>query len=960
MSRALSALLALLLLMAAALPVTADEGKPASGPDAEPPLVVHETAEVVPGEVIVKFRDEAKGPAIARARGLEIAASVGAEGHGLPAVASTGGRPVDQVLGELRADPAVEYAEPSYRVQVLDEGSVAAVSVNDPMTAGQYSLDRMRVRDAWSLSKGGSGIVAVLDTGVQPDHGDLSGRVLPGRDFVNNDWNAADDNGHGTWVAGIIAAKPNSGYGIAGISWTDKILPVKIMNGSGTGSTSALVSGIIWAADNGATVINMSVGGFPYSQAVQDAATYAWNEGVVLVGAAGNNNREEKFYPASMNHVINVSATQPQDEFSHWSSYGSAVDVSAPGSSVLTTNCTAGICPHRAWGSHTYISGTSFAAPNVAGVVALIRAKYPTWTPQQVVDRLYATVDDLGYAGWDKRYGRGRVNAYRALGASVPASPRPAGDGLEANNTLAAARLIPLGTATRPTIYPAGDVDVFAVDVPRAGRLDVRVTGVVDARDWTWRQSSLQIDPIVELYTTSGTLLKRVDAVWQDGTELAQTTVSGPTRILVRIINYFANGSRTAYSITPTYVDTAAPAISGRSPASGATGVSYEAPAVVATFNEPVTGVSASTFVLKSASGAAIASTVTYDASTRRATLKPKVNLAGEAKYTATLTSAVKDATGNALATTSWTFTTGKTAPRIWGDDRYATATALSASTFKAGAPVVYIATGGTFPDALAGGPAARIKGGPILLALSTSIPDATKAELARLKPAQIVVLGGPNAIADRVLTDLRAYTAGSVSRVWGADRYATAAAISAATFSSASVVYVATGENFPDALAAGAVAAAAKAPLLLVRAGSIPAQTAAELARLKPARIVVVGSAGAVSEGVAAALATHATVSRVSGADRYASAAALSAASFAANGPGTVYVATGKVFPDGLTAGPIAGLRNGPLLLVPGTSLPSSVAAELRRLDPTHVVIVGGPQAITDTVRNQIRALWP
>jgi putative cell wall-binding protein len=100
--------------------------------------------------------------------------------------------------------------------------------------------------------------------------------------------------------------------------------------------------------------------------------------------------------------------------------------------------------------------------------------------------------------------------------------------------------------------------------------------------------------------------------------------------------------------------------------------------------------------------------------------------------------------------------------------------------------------------------------------------------------------------------------------------------------------------------------------------------------------------------------------VTRISGADRYSSTAALSAASFAANGPGTVYVATGKVFPDGLTAGPIAGLRNGPLLLVPGTSLPSSVAAELKRLDPTNIVIVGGPEAITDTVRNQIRALWP
>ena len=960
MSRALSTLLAILLLLATALPVAAADAKADPAPHADAPPVVHETGEVVPGEVIVKFRDAAASDDVARARGLDIAAAVGTAGQALPAVASTRGRSVEEVLVELRADPAVEYAEPSYRVQLLDDGAVAAVSVNDPQTAGQYSLDRMRVRDAWSLSKGGSGIVAVLDTGVQADHPDLSGRVLPGRDIVNNDSNAADDNGHGTWVAGIIAAKPNDGYGIAGISWSDKILPVKIMNSSGTGSTSALVSGIIWAADHGATVINMSVGGFPYSQAVQDAATYAWNKGAVLVGAAGNNNREESFYPASLEHVISVSATQPQDEFSHWSSYGPAVDVSAPGSSVLTTNCIASICPHPEWGSHTYISGTSFATPNVAGVVALIRARNPTWTPQQVVDRLFATVDDLGFAGWDNRYGRGRVNAYRALGASVAPSPRPAGDGLETNNTLRAARLIPLGTATRPSIYPAGDADVFAVDVPRAGRLDVRVTGVVDTRDWTWRGSALPVDPIVELYTTGGTLLKRVDAVWQDGTELAQTTVSGPTRILVRITNYFANGSRTAYSITPTYVDTAAPALSGRTPAAGAVGVTYEAPAVVATFNEPVTGVSASTFVLKSASGTAVASTVTYDASRRRATLKPTVHLAGEAKYTATLTSGIKDPSGNALATTSWTFTTGKTAPRIWGADRYATAAALSVSTFKAGVPVVYIATGATYPDALAGGPAARVTGGPILLTTRTTVPDATRAELARLKPARIVVLGGPAVIADEVVGALGSFTTGSVSRLWGDDRYGTAAAISASSFASASVVYVATGQNFPDALAAGAVAAAAKAPLLLVRSDALPWQTKAELERLSPDRIIIVGSTGAVSNGVASRLAEHGTVTRIAGADRYASAAALSAASFPDNGPTTVYVATGRVFPDGLTAGPLAGMRNGPLLLVPTDSLPSIVAAELKRLDPTNVVIVGGPVVVSEAVRNQIRALWP
>ncbi|MDQ2673800.1 MAG: S8 family serine peptidase, partial [Chloroflexota bacterium] len=347
MSRAPSTVLALLLLVAAAVPAAAADDK-AAPPDGDVVPTVSSAGEVVPGEVVVKFRDADAAPTVARARGLTIAESLGAPVKGMPSVLATAGRPVDQVLNELRADPAVEYAEPSYRVQL-----VAAVAVNDPLTAGQYSLDQMRVRDAWSLSKGGSGVVAVLDTGVQANHPDLNGRVLAGYDFVNDDTNAADDNGHGTWVSGIIAAKANDGYGIAGISWTDRILPVKIMSREGTGSTSDLISGIRWAADHGATVINMSVGGFPYTQGVQDAINYAWNKGVVLVGAAGNNNREETFYPASMANVVSVSATQREDEFSHWSSYGPKVDVSAPGSSVQTTNCT--VCTyadHHTWGSH--------------------------------------------------------------------------------------------------------------------------------------------------------------------------------------------------------------------------------------------------------------------------------------------------------------------------------------------------------------------------------------------------------------------------------------------------------------------------------------------------------------------------------------------------------------------------------------------------------------------------------
>ena len=652
MSRALSTILVLLVLLATAVPVAANEDpKPAK---------TDQIGAVVPGEVVVKWRDARRGLELARTRGLEVLAELGAPGNGLPSVVSTAGRPVDAVIAELATDPAVEYAEPNYVVQLADDGAVAAVAVNDPKTAGQYSLDRMRVRDAWSLTKGGSGVIAVLDTGVQASHRDLAGRVLPGYDFVNSDSNAADDNGHGTWVAGIIASNPNDGYGIAGVSWSDKILPVKIMNSSGTGDTSDLTSGIVWAANHGATVINMSVGGFPASQYVQDAVNFAWNKGVVLVGAAGNNNREEAFYPASLANVVSVSATQSDDEFSNWSSYGSRVDVSAPGASVQTTNCT--VCTyagHNTLGEHTYISGTSFATPNVAGVIALIQARYPAYTPSQVVSRLVSTVDDLGYPGFDIRYGAGRVNAYRAVGGTVAAPAVAAGDTREPNNSLGSANVMTLGATLRPTIYPAGDVDVFAVDVPRGGRLDVRVTGVVDSRAYPWNGSPLPIDPIVELYDTSGILLRRVDAVWESGTELASVTVSGPGRILVRVLNFYANGNRTSYTVTPTFVDDVAPKVVARSPAAGAGNVSRHVVARVR-FDEPVVGVSGSSVQIRdTVTGVVVPAAVSYDTSRYEASATVATTLAPERVYRVEVTAAIMDTTGHPLVASAWNFTTG-------------------------------------------------------------------------------------------------------------------------------------------------------------------------------------------------------------------------------------------------------------------------------------------------------------
>jgi len=283
---------------------------------------------------------------------------------------------------------------------------------------------------------------------------------------------------------------------------------------------------------------------------------------------------------------------------------------------------------------------------------------------------------------------------------------------------------------------------------------------------------------------------------------------------------------------------------------------------------------------------------------------------------------------------------------RIAGPDRFATGAAVSAATFAPGVPVVFVATGLDFPDALAAGPAAARLGGPVLLVGGTGLSEAVAAELVRLQPASIVVLGGPSVVGDDVLTALAAY-APTVSRIAGATRYETAAAASAATFApGVPIAFVATGLNFPDALVGAAAGARLGGPVLLVPGDGVPAAIAAELTRLQPARIRVLGGPSVVSDATLEALrAFSADVDRLAGSTRYATAAAVSAALYE-SGAQFVDLATGLNFPDALSAGP----RGGPLILVPPSGpLPMEVGAEVARLAPARIVALGSVGALSD-----------
>jgi thermitase len=388
-------------------------------PQSAPAVAVGELPLYVPGELLVKPRPSAPD-SIDVASALEGARTADEiESLDVTRVELRDGVSVEEAIEEYERLPWVEYAEPIYYVR-------AAITPNDTYYGANQSwyYNLIKAPQAWDITTGSSSVtVAVLDSGIDTDHPDLDGKIVPGTAFItfptpgcpnpHPAGNYEDDNGHGSFVSGVVGAETNNNNGVAGTSWGARIMPVKVLDCDGMGSTLDVASGITFAAENGADVINMSIQGPviaspPCGTTFNNAINQAVNTyGVTIVAAAGNSNVAQVACPAAHPKVIAVGASGGQSSpnsragFSNW---GPEIGVAAPGVNIYSTTI----------GGYGFGSGTSFSTPQVAGAAALILSQNPAFTPQQVRTALCTAVNlpDGSAPNWD---GCGRINLHGAL-----------------------------------------------------------------------------------------------------------------------------------------------------------------------------------------------------------------------------------------------------------------------------------------------------------------------------------------------------------------------------------------------------------------------------------------------------------------------------------------------------------------------------------------------------------------
>lgn len=413
-------------------PATKENVPVAPAKDAVVPSIAPSGKDRAPGQLVVKFKPGVTDAQITeQLRPLNAKIQRKIPGINATVIAVPVGKE-NAVMSALAKEPIVKYAEPDYIQKVnyvpndtyyKNQWGLANTGQLIKNKAGKANAD-INVQTAWDVSKGAGIKVAVLDTGIDTTHPDLASKIVAQKVFTTS---TIDDKfGHGTHVAGIVAAKTNNSLGISGTCPECQLIVGKVMGDDGQGLVSNVTTGITWAVDNDAKVINLSEGGSERSAAQEDAINYAWNKGVVIVAAAGNAGTNQQFYPAALPNVLSVAATNSTDTKAYFSNYGTWVNVAAPGDMIYST------LPTHAYVMQTqvslalnydYLSGTSMATPIVSGIAALIWTSPQGTSASNVVKRITDTADKI--TGTGQYWESGRVNAAKAVGTVPTATIAP-------------------------------------------------------------------------------------------------------------------------------------------------------------------------------------------------------------------------------------------------------------------------------------------------------------------------------------------------------------------------------------------------------------------------------------------------------------------------------------------------------------------------------------------------------
>jgi len=365
------------------------------------------------------------------------------------------------IANKLKHNPHFKFAELDQRVEI-------AATANDPYLGSEWHISKIGANTAWDKTQGAGVTIAILDSGIDASHPDLAPHLVPGYNTYDNNTDTSDICGHGTQVAGSAAAAMNNAVGVTGVAGQAKIMPVRIgylSSGACYGFYSSIASGITYAADHGARIANISYAYMPTSSAVISAANYMKSKGGLVFVSAGNYNRDEGFTPTTS--MIAVSATDTTDARASFSSYGSFVSLSAPGTNIYTTN---------QGGGYGYVAGTSFSSPIAAAVGALVMAANPSLSSAQVENILFTTAVDLGSAGRDIYFGYGRVNAAAAVAAAGGTAAAPVADTTPPSVAIAS-------PGASSTVSGTATVNVNASDNVGVARVDLKVNSTVVASD---------------------------------------------------------------------------------------------------------------------------------------------------------------------------------------------------------------------------------------------------------------------------------------------------------------------------------------------------------------------------------------------------------------------------------------------------------------------------------------------